>query len=53
VKLLVISFTLSGNTKKIAQAFHDEAMDLGYEPVLESLGKIALVILGKTTTHNE
>jgi len=37
MKVLVIYFSFSGNTKKIAQAIHDEVMDLGFESVLESL----------------
>jgi len=47
MKVLVIYFSLSGNTKKIAQAIHDEVMDLGYESVLESLDNIALEEAGQ------
>ena len=42
MKGLVIYFSLSGNTKKIAQVIRDEVMDLGYESVLEGLDNIAL-----------
>jgi flavodoxin len=44
---LVSCFSLSGNTKKFAQAIHDKVMDLGYVAVLESLDNIALEEAGQ------
>ena len=46
MKVLVIYFSLSGNTKKIAQAIHDEVMVLGYESVLESLDLSGIKLMG-------